>query len=71
MSKPGIPAPRWARPGAEPCHGCTQAQRCKSERLACQTFLSFVNSGTAQFNRPRHPSADTYAALFAVEVEIA
>jgi hypothetical protein len=51
--------------GAAPCDTCRFAETCKAEKLACEAFAMFLQTGNEQRWRvaPRAPSTAIYARL--------
>ena len=51
---------------ATPCDGCWQAERCRSEALACTAFAYYAsNMSPARWKTaPRDPTRERFKALF-------
>lgn len=52
----------------EPCVGCAHRQRCARFRLACDSFVGWVDTGRAN-NLERVPRAEPYAVLFPEDIQ--
>lgn len=43
-----------------PCDGCVHVAKCGVNRLACDAFALYVNSGAVNWEIPRSPTRRTY-----------
>lgn len=52
----------------EPCVGCEHRTKCASLRLACDNFVTWVDTGKANA-RERRPHAQAYLFLFPEDIQ--
>jgi len=48
----------------EPCIDCRHKYRCDADRMACENFRFFVNTGHSHKTLSRWPSREIYIDLF-------
>jgi len=49
---------------ASPCENCAHKYKCDEQRLACQQFRFFVNTGAISEAAHRRPTREIYADIF-------
>jgi hypothetical protein len=53
---------------AEPCRGCEHRGHCAQFRLACESFVTWVDTCKTG-NRPRLPNATSYMFLYPEDIQ--